>query len=120
MFKSRAISFCATSQLSFYYGLYNNHNNNIYNLKVNRIKRDQPYLKMFQAASDFKTSPYGILILSPRFGGGGGGGGGGGRYGCSLSGCLVPLLSSRKLPSEMAIATAPKASKPPIIPDCSR
>ena len=50
MFKSQAISFCATSQLSFYYGLYNNHNNNIYNLKVNRIKRDQPYLKMFQAA----------------------------------------------------------------------
>ena len=76
MFKSQAISFCATSQLSFYYGLYNNHNNNIYNLKVNRIKRDQPYLKMFQAASDFKTSPYGILILSPRFGDGGGGGGG--------------------------------------------
>ena len=96
MFKSQAISFCATSQLSFYYGLYNNHNNNIYNLKVNRIKRDQPYLKMFQAASDFKTSPYGILILSPHFGGGGGGDGGGdgGRYGSSLSGSLVPLLSS--------------------------
>ena len=95
MFKSQANRFCATSQLSFYYGLYNNHNNNIYNLKVNRIKRDQPYLKMFQAASDFKTSPYGILILSPRFGGGGGGGGGdGGRYGHSLSGSLVPLLSS--------------------------
>ena len=96
MFKSQAISFCATSQLSFYYGLYNNHNNNIYNLKVNRIKRDQPDLKMFQAASDFKTSPYGIHILSPCFGGGGGGGGGGdgGRYGRSLSGSLVPLLSS--------------------------
>ena len=99
MFNSQAISFCATSQLSFYYGLYNNHNNNIYNLKVNRIKCDQPYLKMFQAASDFKTSPYGILILSPHFGGGGGGGGGdgggdGGRYGRSLSGSLVPLLSS--------------------------
>ena len=124
MFNSQAISFCATSQLSFYYGLYNNHNNNIYNLKVNRIKCDQPYLKMFQAASDFKTSPYGILILSPHFGGGGGGGGGGdgggdgGRYGHSLSGSLVPLLSSRKLPLEIAIATAPKASKPPITPDC--
>ena len=71
---------------------------------------------MFQAASDFKTSTYGILILSPHFGGGGGGGGG--QYGHSLSGCLVPLLSSQKLPSEMAIATAPKASKPPITPDC--
>ena len=33
---------------------------------------------MLQAASDFKTSPYGILILSPGFGGGGSGGGGGG------------------------------------------
>ena len=31
---------------------------------------------MLQAASDFKTSPYGILILSPGFGGGGGGDGG--------------------------------------------
>ena len=109
MFKSRAISFCATSQLSFYYGLYNNHNNNIYTLKVNRIKRDQPYLKMFQAASDFKTSPYGILILSPCFGGGGGGGGG--RYGCSLSGCLVPLLSSRKLPSENGHSNCTKSLK---------
>ena len=42
----------------------------------------------------------------------------GGRYGHSLSGCLVPLLSSRKLPSGMAIASAPKASKPPITLDC--
>ena len=29
---------------------------------------------MFQAASDFKTSPYGIFMLSSHFGGGGGGG----------------------------------------------
>ena len=33
---------------------------------------------MLQAASDFKTSPYGILILSSGGGGGGGGGGGDG------------------------------------------
>ena len=68
---------------------------------------------MLQAASDFKTSPYGILILSSGFGGGGcgGGGGNGGQN-------HVPLLSSQNLPSEMAIAAAPKAAKPPITPDC--
>ena len=75
---------------------------------------------MFQAASDFKTSPYGILILSFRFGGGGGsgGGGGGGQYRGSTSGCHVPLSSLQNLPLEMAIAAAPKVAKPPMTPDC--
>ena len=76
---------------------------------------------MLQAASDFKTSPYGILILSSGFGGGGGGGGGG-HGGCVDGGDgdqnRVPLSSSQNLPSEMAIAATPKAAKPPITPDC--
>ena len=71
---------------------------------------------MLQAASDFKTSPYGILILSSGFGGGGGGGGG--QYRGSILGCHVPLSSLQNLPSEMAIAAAPKAIKPPMTPGC--
>ena len=73
---------------------------------------------MLQAASDFKTSPYGILILSSGLGFGGGGGGDSSQYRGSILGCPIPLSSLQNLPLEMAIAAAPKAAKPPMTPDC--